>query len=441
MAVLIAEIFAFAVAVFIIVRYVVPPVRKAMAAQQQTVATQLERSREAAAELDTAQERYEDAVSTARIEAAEIRDRARADADHIAQEVAERADAEAARIRQRGEEAVVSQRSQAVRDLRREVGEHAVHLAELIVVHALADEERRGATIDQVLGELEGVSTPERTTAPASMARRMQGVSRDSLASVRASLPAGGDTDTLRTTGDELFAVAGLLYREQSLLRLLADASVPDSDRGAMIDRVLGQRLSEPSLGALRALVGARWSKPGDLLRGVEALALEAYLQVAEQGSALDRVEDELFRLGRIVDSDPRLNGLLSDQAADPASRTALIDRLVADKVAPVTASVVHNAVRTLRGRPAGTVISELATVVAARRERSIAVVSAPAELSPEQHDRLVTVLGRIYGGDVSVQVEVEPAMLGGLVVRMGDDLIDGSVTAQLRRVRQGLPQ
>ncbi|MBA3523042.1 MAG: F0F1 ATP synthase subunit B/delta [Geodermatophilaceae bacterium] len=441
MTTLISELFAFAVVVFVLARYVVPPIRKAMAKQQQTVSAQLESSREAASQLDTAQQRYEESVQTARVEAAEIRDRARADADHIAGEVAQRADTEADRIRQRGEDAVGSQRSQAVRDLRKEVGEHAVHLAELIVVQALADETRRSATVDQVLTELEGMSSPETAVAPVAMARRMQGVSRDSLASVRESFPFDGDADTLGTTGDELYAVSDLLYREQSLLRLLSDAAVPENDRVAMVDRTLGQRLSTPALDALKALVAKRWSKPGDLVRSIEALALEAYLKLAEASSELDQVEDELFRLGRIVENDPPLNGMLSDPMTDSHRRAELIDRLVAGKVTPVTGLIAHNAIRSLRGRSAYQVLSELAATVAVRRQRAIAVVTAPAELTEAQRDRLSGVLGRVYGEDVSLQVEIDATMLGGLIVRVGDDLIDGSVTAQLQRVRQGLPQ
>lgn len=441
MAVFLSELFAFAVVVYVVVRYVVPPARAAMKKQQQTVAAQLESSREAAAQLDTAQERYEDAVQTARVEAAEIRDRARADADHIAGEVAQRGDTEADRIRQRGVDAVGSQRSQTMRDLRKEVGEHAVHLAELIVVQALGDQGRRSATVDQVLGELEGMSSPEESVAPAAMARRMQGVSRDSLASVREAVTFDGDEATLGTTGDELYAVSELLYREQTLLRLLADASVPDHDRAAMLDRTLGQRLAEPTLEVLTALVAKRWSKPGDLVRSIEALALEAYLRLAEQSSALDQVEDELFRLGRIVENDPALNGMLSDPSTEAARRAELVDRLVSGKVTPVTGFIAHHAIRSLRGRSAYSVLSELAATVAVRRQRSIAVVTAPAELSEAQRERLGAVLGRVYGEEVSLQVEIDPTMLGGLVVRVGDDLIDGSVTAQLQRVRQGLPQ
>jgi len=444
MATVIAELFAFVVVVFVVVRYVVPPARKAMAAQQKAVAKQVEEAERSREELAAAQSTYDKSVEEARTEAAKVRDRARAEADYIGDEMAERAEQDVARIQQRGEDQLGTERKQAVRALRREVGQLAVRLAGRIINEALTDESRRGATIDRVLDELEGMSQPESSSSTPTRGGLLQGVSRDSLSSARERLEAeldGADEAARITLGDELFAVADLLARERTLGRHLADPAIPASARAQFVDGMLGQRLSAPTLETLRELVRGRWSKPADLLDAVETLGREALLTVAEADSTIDRVEDEVFRFGRILDGDTGLSALLSDATATPERRGSLLDAVVADKVTPTTLKLLRHAVRSPRGRSLYVVLEELATLVAGRRDRSIARVVAPAPLSDAQQQRLEAVLAQVYGRDVSLQIEVDETLLGGLVVQVGEDLIDGSVSAQLERARQGLPQ
>jgi F-type H+-transporting ATPase subunit delta len=73
----------------------------------------------------------------------------------------------------------------------------------------------------------------------------------------------------------------------------------------------------------------------------------------------------------------------------------------------------------------------------AARRQRSVAYVTAAGPLSAEQEQRLIDALGAIYRRSISLKVDVDPALLGGLVIRVGDEVIDGSVAARLEQARQ----
>lgn len=444
MSVLIAEIFAFLVAVFIVVRYVVPPARKAMANQQKVVAKQVEDAQRAHDELQSAQQRYDAAIAEAHDEAAQIRDRSRAEADYITEEVADRGEQDVLRIHQRGEDQLTTARQQTVRELRRDVGTLSVRLATRIVHEALTDESRRVATIDRFLDELDGMSQSDTRAPSAGPAQLLVGVSRDSLATARdrqdEHLHAAG-ADTVTVLGDELFAVADLLAIQRTLLRALSDPSVPNDTRASLVDTIFGERLGDGALSTLRELVRARWSKPTDLLGAVETLAREALFAVAEGEGRLDDVEDELFRFGRILDGHQDLNSLLSDASTDPERRVALLDSVLADKLSPITARVLRHTVRSSRRRSMDSVLEELAALVAARRGRSIAEVTAPVDLSDAQQQRLTGILSRIYGRDVSLQVERDASMLGGLVVEIGDDLIDGSVAAQLERAARGLPR
>jgi len=155
---LVIEVLAFLLILFILYRYVWPPLSKAMNDRQAMISKGVEDSNEAARKLKQAEERYDAAIAEVRSEAARIRDDARADATRIREELKAQADAEVERIRQRGEEQLASQRDQAVRQLKTEIGELSMQLAQRIVGDSLIDEDRRRATVDTFLAELDGLA-------------------------------------------------------------------------------------------------------------------------------------------------------------------------------------------------------------------------------------------------------------------------------------------
>lgn len=276
------------------------------------------------------------------------------------------------------------------------------------------------------------------------MALVLQAASRESLADLNARLDVFVDqvgASELDTVGDELFAVTRLLAGQTGLRRHLADSSVAESARTGFAERLFGDKIARPSLEALFAAVAARWSRPVDLVDALEILARNATLGVAEKKDKLDDVEDELFRFGRILDREPELAGLLADTGTPVDGRVALLDRVLDGKVSPVTAALLRNVVTLPRGRHLYAVAEELAELAAARRQRSIARVATPVRLTPEQEDRLRDSLNRLYGRPMSLQIELDEALLGGLVVRVGGEVIDGSVASRLEAARRTLPR
>ena len=151
----IAEVIAFAIILYVLYRYVVPPVQKAMRERQELVQSQIDESRQAREQLERAEAEYQRALAEARSEAAKIRDSARADADRLRDEMRAQAQEEADRVRQRSEEQLATQRQQVVNELRSEIGRLAVTLAGRIVGESLEDDKRRQRTVDRFLSELE----------------------------------------------------------------------------------------------------------------------------------------------------------------------------------------------------------------------------------------------------------------------------------------------
>ncbi|MGH3941235.1 MAG: F0F1 ATP synthase subunit B [Pseudonocardiaceae bacterium] len=151
------ELAIFLAILFVIWRYVIPPIKKAMNERQEMIRGQIEDSEQARQRLQEAQTRYSEALAEARVEAAKIREAARADAQVIKDEMRQQAEQEVARIQQRGEEQLATQREQVVRELRAEVGRLAVTLAGRIVGESLTDDARRAGTVDRFLDELDAM--------------------------------------------------------------------------------------------------------------------------------------------------------------------------------------------------------------------------------------------------------------------------------------------
>ena len=266
--------------------------------------------------------------------------------------------------------------------------------------------------------------------------------SRETLAGVGEELDRivdRGRAQDLSQLADELGAVVRLLDREPTLRRALADAATDPDARVALLDRVLGGQVGPRTSDVLRALVRGRWSQPRDLSDGLDQLARQASLGVAERSGTLDEVEDELFRFGRILEAEPRLRLALEDKSADPERRTDLLDRLIGRRVNATTRQLLTQAVRSPRGRTVEATVGELVELAAARRERYVAYVTAAAPLTAEQERRLTGSLARIYGREISLRVAVDPELLGGLVVKVNDEIIDGSVASGLDAVRARL--
>jgi F-type H+-transporting ATPase subunit delta len=266
--------------------------------------------------------------------------------------------------------------------------------------------------------------------------------SRESLAAATGALDELIDRSTaadLATLADQLASVTAVLDREAGLRRTLADPAAEPDRRQALFERLFGDQLDVRALELLRPLVRERWSSSRDLADAVETLSRRAALGVAERSGTLDDVEDQLFRFGRILDAEPRLRQTLEDRNVPAPRRIELLDRLIGDRVDPTTRRLLEQAVTAPRGDSLERTVGELVELSAARRERYVAYVTAPAPLTERQETRLAETLARIYGRQVSVQVSVEPELLGGLIVRVNDEVIDGSVLSRLSGLRHRL--
>jgi F0F1-type ATP synthase delta subunit len=163
----------------------------------------------------------------------------------------------------------------------------------------------------------------------------------------------------------------------------------------------------------------------------------------AERAGHADDVEEQLFRFSRILDAQPRLAILLGDYEVAADVRLGLL-RNVLDSAAssadPITVELLSKTVELLRGQSTDGAVLGLAEVAVARRGEVVAHVSAAAELSDAQRTRLTDVLSRIYGHPVTAQLQINPELLGGLAISVGDEVIDGTLSSRLAAAKTQLP-
>jgi F-type H+-transporting ATPase subunit delta len=268
----------------------------------------------------------------------------------------------------------------------------------------------------------------------------MRGASRASLSAAKERLAAALDGATAaqaNEVGDELFAVVNLLDREPGLRRSLSDSSRERAARTGLVEALLAGKISDTTLDQVTELVAARWSEPGDLPDAAEELAVVAVAEAADKDGQLDELEDELFRFSRIVQANAGLRSALSNQFVPAAARADLVSELVQGKVSSQALRLITQAAAYPRGRSLDTGLEADANLAAELRERLVAEVHIAVPLTSEQRGTLAAALVATYGHDVYLNVVVDPELIGGVTVRVGDELINGSVASKLADLRR----
>ncbi len=268
----------------------------------------------------------------------------------------------------------------------------------------------------------------------------MQGSSRAAFAAGRdafaATLGSGGDGSAL---AEDLFAAAGALESSVSLRRALVDPSRDDSAKRGLVDALFGPKLGPGSTDLLKVLVSQRWADDADLGDAIEKLAVEAVVAVAELDGRLDSLEDDLFRFGRVVAADPALTDALSAQGGDENAKTALVEALLHGKASAGAIRLVRQAAIFPRGRRFGRVLEEYLAVAARRRQQVTATVTAAFVLDEAQRQRLADALSGIYQRPVHVNLVVDQAVIGGIRIQVGDEVVDGTILRRIQEAERAL--
>lgn len=246
---------------------------------------------------------------------------------------------------------------------------------------------------------------------------------------------AGADAARL---AHELYSVVDTLDSSGTLRRTLTDPARPGIEKGTLVSSLfhgLDQRVRD----VVADFSGRRWWNEHDLGDALEDAAVEGLLVSAQAAGSLDTVEEELFRIERLLSSERDVYSALDNRSAIPAARKVLASSLFGSRVSSTTAVLIERACAAPRGRRLVKMVDYFQKAAAARRSKVIAHVTTAIELSEAQRDRLSERLQRDYGRDILVNVEVDPTIIGGVRVQVENEVVDGTISARLVDVRRRL--
>lgn len=263
----------------------------------------------------------------------------------------------------------------------------------------------------------------------------LRGASADALAALRPTVDAAAGAEAA-ALGEDLFSVAALLRTEPGLRRVLTDQSTDASAKAGFVRSLLTGKVGVVSLDLLAEAAGRRWTASRDLADVLEYLGVVAVVRSA--GTDAVRLSDELFTVTEVVDGSSELRAALSDPARSVEEKAGLLRGLLEGKTLPGT---VRLAVLALNGshRTVSAALGEFQKIAAAVQGENVAKVRVARDLSEGDQQRIGDALARQYGRPVHLNVVVEPNLVGGLRIEIGDDVIDGSIAARLADARRKL--
>lgn len=236
--------------------------------------------------------------------------------------------------------------------------------------------------------------------------------------------------------GDELFAVVDMLEERPSLQRALTEPSASAEARSRLAERLFGGHVSQDALSTLTSVVTAAFPDPEDLPDALERRAVKGLLLTALTSGQLDRVASELHEFSRLVEKDRDLADALRNRSVPLENRQALVTRLVGSKVSPVTQQLLVRATAA-RERTLPRTVATYLDQAAALAYRQTAHVTVAKPLDQERTERLRRALEARTGGPVFLQIDVDPEVLGGMDVRIGENIIESTMAGRLQDARR----
>lgn len=273
----------------------------------------------------------------------------------------------------------------------------------------------------------------------------MAGVSSESLTAALVALEAKLPFASLQLA-KELFGILGTVDSSAGLRRALTDPSRSGDEKSALIKQLFGGKVSADAVEIASGLAGSRWASARDIGDALETLAASVVIAVAENKSAvsasgisgLEALENDLFSFNQVVESNHEVQRAVSEPQASPAAKVALAEKLVpsASEEAKV---LIGQAVSHPRGLKATKLVRRFAELAAKRQQRWIATVSVTRALTETQTSRLQAGLNALYGRELKINMNVDPALIGGIRIQVGDEVVDASVLARLGQLHRQL--
>jgi F-type H+-transporting ATPase subunit delta len=262
----------------------------------------------------------------------------------------------------------------------------------------------------------------------------MGSATREALASTVATLATVVGTDDLRT-GEQLLDACRIIGSSPQLRAALANHSAQASDKRGILTALFSS-FTPGARKILDAVVDGRWSTENDLLAGIEELGIRSIASSAPKSLS---IEGELFTFARAVGSDSELELAVGSKLGAAEGKLLLVDELLDGKASEQTISIVRHLVQQPRGRRVGELMRFGMSIVADQAGRAVATVTSATPLAAAQIERLARSLTTQYGRGLRINQVIDPTIIGGVRIQIGDDVIDGSVATKINDLRYQL--
>lgn len=267
----------------------------------------------------------------------------------------------------------------------------------------------------------------------------MRGASADSLATLRDDLDAAVDDGAdAHRVGDDLFGLSAILRSEPGLRRIVTDVSLTADAKSGLVRELFGEQVDDVSLELVAKAAELRWAATRDLGDALEQLGVVAVVKGADRADEAEVLEDELFGFGQLVSQNPDLRDALSDPARSTDDKRELLRNLLGNNASAATVRLAEQAVAGTH-RTVNVAVNEYKKVAAEVHSQRVATVRVARELGDEELQRLADALESKYARKVHLNVLVDPDVVGGIRVEIGDDVIDGTVASRLDDARRRL--
>ncbi len=262
--------------------------------------------------------------------------------------------------------------------------------------------------------------------------------SRLSLQAVLETANSEITSGSAREFGEGVLAVVAVLAENVALRKTLADSSESAEKKQQLLRTLFSTRTTQAVLRLAERAVGLRWARTQDLVTSLEVAGVTAIAADAQAAGQLGQVEEEVFRFARLLESDHELARALDSDASAQVKRE-LIANLLDGRAHDDTVILITQAAVYPRGLRVAIALDQYSDVLAARQQRSVAEVTVAAPLSESQTDRLQAALAAAYGRELVLNLQVDPAVIGGVRVQVGDEVMNATIADRLAEVHRRL--
>jgi F-type H+-transporting ATPase subunit delta len=238
---------------------------------------------------------------------------------------------------------------------------------------------------------------------------------------------------------EEIFVISSAMSGSKQLRNILSDPSAEITGKKNALTAVFGGSLSAKAVELAGKIVALRWSKGSDLVTALEQLAVHSVAAIAAKAKSLEGLEAELFEFRKVVDSDQQLQIALASRQASDEQKLTMVNALISGKFGKEASLLIRFAVIGSTKVRLAVVLEQFGKLLSAYADRLVATVTVASALSDSQQAALEKSLSRDYGNSLRLNIEIDPAILGGIKVQVAGEVIDGSVANRLKQAKMML--